>query len=158
MCVARSKRQCHRVVSILLAILLASTLDGCSGRFLPDPEPPGGGEQTATLVGELAYNQPAVVERCTATLEWVLQPVSITGSGGRSNEIRGSKTSEVNATRISVDPPASGCVHSFEEFGLAPGTWNIVVAMPPGSAAQCEKQLGPGRTTARFTQFQAGCV
>src|SRR4030095_109339 len=99
--------------------------------------------------------------KCTAYIRWEWRPVSVANSTGRSTSLAlptsGFDHLEVAATN---DGQRTACYFNGSSGlqGLAPGDWEISLAISPaGTVALCQVTLKAGSNSTGFRQGSSTC-
>ncbi len=97
---------------------------------------------------------PPGVDRCTLSVTWRLDPVTLTGSTGESTTRTFTSSGTVTPTRMEDD---NWYCRVFATTGnLRVGTWRIQ-AQTPLWATSCDVSLRAGGNSVHFTQNRGGC-
>ena len=91
---------------------------------------------------------------CSAPFSIIISPVSLTGSEGRSEELRIEKNLGNTPTLIGGEWL---CFSNESILGLRKGTWTIRVQTGLWSS-QCTEELSSASTPIHFTEQKNGCI
>lgn len=121
----------------------------------------GGGGGTSPTLASVSFSVKGgtvsdPTQDCQARVVWQVEPVNLTGSGGKETEQTIDKTYESKPTLTGGDWT---CFHNdpTSATGLRAGTWRIQ-ARSGAWTADCAEELTAGQNLIHFTINRAGCV
>ena len=126
--------------------------------------PSGGGTTTPPTTASLSITVKNYISggsgiQCPATIAWRFEPVSLTGTQGKTAafDTTGNYSGTSSQIETSGSYPVYGCIYNDNQIGMATGTWKITASNGVWNA-ECQKQLNAsGFNTAEFTINQGGC-
>ncbi len=144
---------------VKLLCFLAMTIALSGGKC-----PTGGGTPSTPTTASLSltiknYISGGAGIQCPATIAWRFEPVSLTGTQGKTTAFDTTGTYNGTSSQIETSGsyPVYGCIYNDNQIGMAAGTWKIR-ASNGAWTAECQKQLSTsGFNTAEFTINQGGC-
>jgi plastocyanin len=110
---------------------------------------------TANVSLGVRFPVPPGVVRCTLSVTWRLDPVSLTGSTGESSTRTFTTSADTTPSRGEGDNWY--CYVLASTGNLRVGTWRIQ-AQTPLWATSCNVSLHAGGNSAHFTQNRSGCT
>jgi hypothetical protein len=144
-----------KLIKVFCILGMAITFSGC---------PTGGGTPVPPTTASLSISIKNYISggagiQCPATIAWHFEPVSLTGTQGKTSafDTTGSYNGTSSQIETSGSYPVYGCIYNDSQIGMAAGMWKIRASNGVWTA-ECQKQLNnSGFNTAEFTINQAGC-